>query len=150
MILYRLLWLCDFELCGMVKRKYPCLIVMSPEIIISVLLCPTLWSVTSEYPPIVSLNDSECGSFVETVVMPWLHRVFIDTPLIDSVQSCKFIVKTFHKECFMLVSNQIFWGSQWKWLHFSLFTLALSFFTIAFSFFESWFFFCLGLLTKAF
>ena len=116
------MWLCDFELCGMVKRKYPGLIVCCVEIITSILLCPTLWRVGSENPSIVCLNDSEGGSFVETVVLPWFLRELVISSLVDSVQLSKFLFKAFHKESFMLAHiDQTIWGSKCEWRRFSSF-----------------------------
>jgi hypothetical protein len=118
-IVYRLFWSCDFELCEMVKRKYPGLIVFSVETIISILLCPTLWSVASKYLSIVSLNNGQCGSFVETVLVPWFLRELVLSALVNPVQLCKFLAKALHKECFMLAHvDQTFWGTHWEWWHF--------------------------------
>ena len=98
----------------MVKRKYPGLIILRPEIIISILLCPTLWSETSKSPSIVSLNNSKCGSFVETVVLPWFLCEFMFSTLVYSFQLCKFLIKALYKECFMLAQvNQTIRGSYW-------------------------------------
>ena len=106
----------------MMKRKYPSLIIESEITISSLFLSPILWSKSSEYPATFRLNDSECGSFVETVVIPWFLGELMFSTLVNSVQLSKFLFKALYKESFMLAHiDQTIWRSKCEWRRFSSF-----------------------------
>ncbi len=88
----------NFELGLMVKWKYPCLFIWISEIWFISLICPILWSIASEYPPIFGLYDSECRSFVETQIIPRLLRELVIRSSVDHFQLSKFIIKPFRKQ----------------------------------------------------
>ncbi len=98
MIEYRLVFpiLFNFELGLMVKRKYPCLIIISVILIIAFLLSPILRCIASKYPPTVCLNYYESRSLVETQIIPLLSSELVLTPSVDHLQLSQLILETFH------------------------------------------------------
>jgi hypothetical protein len=77
----------------MMKRKQPCLVIFSPLTYAFLFLCPILGCVASKYPPIFSLNDTECRSFIEAVIIPWLSSEFMVRSSVDQFKLSEFLVK---------------------------------------------------------
>jgi hypothetical protein len=100
----------------MVNRKYPRLIVFSETIIFPIHLCPALRCEATKYHSTVGLNYSECGSFVDTVVYPWLLCELVLSSFVNPFQLCKFLIKALVNEFFMFAHfYQTIWTSQLKW-----------------------------------
>ena len=87
----------------MVKRKYPSLVIFSSINRFTFYSSPTFGSVSSEYPSIVCLYDTECGSFVDTQIFPWFTSEFMLSTSVDHLQLKQFLIKTFHQKSLVFI-----------------------------------------------